>query len=122
MSYPVKVIRLSEALDRVSGHHLYQEMSDCLQSGVKLILVDCQQLSFMNSAGLSALVMAVKDLREAQGRLYLCSVNDSINMILELSGLDTVLPIFPDQEAFEQAVLALRTVRMVEDYANLQAA
>jgi hypothetical protein len=38
-------------------------------------------------------------------KLYLCSLNDQIKIILELTKMDKVFDILPDREAFDAAIV-----------------
>lgn len=102
----VKIIQPNGMLDSVGGNRFRREITDLVESGVKTVLVDCQNVELMDSSGLGALVMALKTLREAGGRLSLCSMNDQLTMVLELTGMDDVFEVFANQDEFNRAVLA----------------
>lgn len=57
------------------------------------LLVDMQQVDSIDSAGLMALVSALKLAKKFNKQLSLCSVSYSVRMILELTQLDQVLKI-----------------------------
>jgi anti-anti-sigma factor len=104
MDSQVKVIQASGSIDSISGNQLRRDVSDAIASGAKIILIDCEKATFMDSSGLGALVMILKTVREAGGRLALCSIIDQIEMILQLTSMDSLFEIFPNREAFEQKV------------------
>jgi anti-sigma B factor antagonist len=106
MNPMVKVIQPSGILDSTSGNRLRREIGDLVEAGTKTVLIDCRNVELMDSSGLSALVMALKTLREADGRFALCSTNDQVRMVLELTGMDEVFEIFPNQDEFNRAALA----------------
>ena len=89
----------------MNGNRFRREISDLVESGVKTVLVDCQDLKLMDSSGLSSLIMALKLLRERGGRLALCSMNAQLTMVLELTGMDDVFEVFANQDEFDRAVL-----------------
>jgi anti-anti-sigma factor len=60
----------------------------------------------MDSSGLGALVLALKTVRAAGSKLFICSVNEQIKMLFELTSMDRVFEIFPTREDFENAVVA----------------
>lgn len=62
------------------------------------IVADLQQVNFIDSAGLSALVVGLKQARESGGSLHLFGVQQSVQIILELSWLDKAFPIFATEE------------------------
>lgn len=104
MNSQVKVIQPSGTIDSISGNQLRRDVSDAVASGAKTILIDCEKATFMDSSGLGALVMILKTVREAGGRVALCSIIDQIEMILQLTSMETLFEIFPNREAFEQTV------------------
>lgn len=102
MSSEIKVFRPSGVLDSLNGSELRREVNDAIASGARNILVNCQDVTFMDSSGLGALVMMLKNVREVEGKLALCCIIDQIQMVLELTSMDNVFQVFPDQEAFEK--------------------
>jgi len=54
----------------------------------------------MDSSGLGALVLALKAVRMAGGRLFVCSINEQIRILFELTSMDRVFEIFETPEEF----------------------
>lgn len=106
MSVNAAVIELSGVLDSLQGEQLRHQIAQLSRSGADRVLLDCTAITFVDSSGLGALVMAFRHLRETGGQLSVCSISDPMRLPLELTGLDQVLPIFPNQEAFHQALVA----------------
>lgn len=94
MNSELKVIPISGILNLTTGQQLRQDIVSLIHSGTRLILLDCSALQFMDSGGLGAIVMAFKSVREVDGQFGLCTLNDQVRMILELTGMDQVFPIF----------------------------
>lgn len=106
MNSEIKVIQPSGILDSMNGNHLRREVIDAVEAKAKTILIDCKDVEFMDSSGLSTLVMALKVVREVHGKLFLCSINDQLRMLLELTSMDSVFNVFSNQEEFNQVMLA----------------
>jgi len=104
MNPNVKVIQLSGLLDGAKGTQLRHRVEEAVQSGIRVVLIDCESIEFMDSSGLGALVMTLKHVRAGGGRLALCSINDQMKMLLELTDMDSVFEIFANRSAFEQSV------------------
>ncbi len=100
----VKVIQLSGILDAGKGLQLRRAVEAAMQTGSQVVLLDCAAVEFMDSSGLGALVMALKQAKAGGGRLVLCQINDQIKMLLELTDMESVFEIFADRNAFEQTV------------------
>ena len=58
------------------------------------ILVDMREVTFIDSAGLSALVVGIKKAREHGGSLHLFGLQQAVQIIFELSWLDKAFPIY----------------------------
>ncbi|MFE4106350.1 STAS domain-containing protein [Almyronema epifaneia] len=97
MDTSIKIIELNGHLDINSSDDLRRRTLDLISQGQKNILIDCQNLSFMDSSGLSALVMAMKATREVGGRLSICAINHQAQMLFKLTGMDKVFEIFANQ-------------------------
>lgn len=106
MSTVVKVLQPSGILDGTKAGQFRQEISKLVESNVNIVLIDFQDVTFMDSSGLGALVLALKTVRAAGGKLFICSVNEQIKMLFELTSMDRVFEIFPTREAFESTVVS----------------
>ncbi|NES24112.1 MAG: STAS domain-containing protein [Symploca sp. SIO3E6] len=106
MSAVVKVVRPSGILDGTKAGQFRQEITKLVESNVDIVLIDFADVTFMDSSGLGALVLALKTVRAAGGKLFICSVNDQIRMLFELTSMDRVFEIHENREAFENAIAA----------------
>ncbi|MDP5337677.1 MAG: STAS domain-containing protein [Nodularia sp. (in: cyanobacteria)] len=106
MNQQVKVVKLSGIVKTTNSQELREHITHLLESGEKIILVDCQDVSFMDSSALGALVLAFKTLRAADIRLVLCSINEQVRILFELTGMDKVFEIFLNQDEFHQVLLS----------------
>ncbi|NET57772.1 MAG: STAS domain-containing protein [Symploca sp. SIO2E6] len=104
MSSVVKVVRPSGILDGTKAGQFRQEITKLVESNVDIVLIDFADVTFMDSSGLGALVLALKTVRAAGGKLFICSVNDQIRMLFELTSMDRVFEIHENREAFEESV------------------
>lgn len=106
MNQEVKVVKLSGIVNTTSSQEREQHITQLLESGAKIVLVDCQDVSFMDSSALGSLVLAFKTLREGGTRLVLCSINEQVRILFDITGMDKVFEIFLNQDEFNQAVLS----------------
>ena len=96
--YPKRILSSSTTGDLLEG------IARSLDAGTKNILIDFQQVMFMDSTGLSALVITLKRVRAVNGRLALCCLNGQAYMLLEHSGMDKVFEIYDTSEDFDRAL------------------
>ncbi|MHC5610415.1 MAG: STAS domain-containing protein [Nostoc sp.] len=106
MKEEVKIIKLSGNLNATSAQEFRQNITDILEIGAKIVLVDFKDVTFMDSSGLGALVLAFKTLRAVDTKLVLCSINEQVRILFELTNMDKVFEIFPSQDAFNQVLVS----------------
>ena len=79
-------------------------INNILESGVTYLLVDMQEVLFMDSSGLGALVVAHNRVQKAGGKLILCSLNGQVKMLFKSAGMEKMFEVYSDKKAFEQAL------------------
>lgn len=104
MSKSSKVLEPSGLIDNEGGTQIRRDVSDLLELGIEAILIDCTNITFMDSSGLGALVATLHHVRKQEAQLYLCSLNDQVGIILELTKMDKIFDILPDRAAFDLAI------------------
>ncbi len=108
MSAFVKILQPSGILDGIRGHELRREINEAVNAGVDIVLIDLKDIKFMDSSGLGTLVSAMKVVRIADRKLFLCSVNGQIKMLFELTKMDKIFETFVDQDEFKHQILAIQ--------------
>ncbi len=105
MNDVLQVIEPTGILDGIKGNQLRRDVSDIVEKGVAIVLLDLQNVSFMDSSGLGSILLACKTVRAAGGKFYICSINDQIRMLFELTKMERVLTPFANREEFNKAIL-----------------
>ena len=100
----VQVIRPNGILDGTQAHQFRSEVSEAVDKGSRVILVDLKDVTFMDSSGLAALVLALKTVRSVSGKFCVCSVNDQVKMLFELTSMNRVFEIFESPEEFSKTL------------------
>ncbi|NJK37542.1 MAG: STAS domain-containing protein [Oscillatoriales cyanobacterium RM2_1_1] len=103
MSSDFQVLQPNGLLDGTKATQFRQEISKLVEDGAKTILIDFKDVTFMDSSGLGALVLALKTVRAAGGKLIVCSINEQIRILFELTSMDRVFEIFENRAAFEKS-------------------
>lgn len=106
MSSLVQVIEPEGILDGTKTKDFRDRVDRILDSGAQIILVDFKNVTFMDSSGLGTLVGVLKIIRAADARLFLCSINEQIKMLFELTSMDKYFEIYPNRADFEQQLQA----------------
>ncbi len=102
MEFPIKVVRPSGIMDGTQCRNFRHEIVSLLEDSATSIVIDFQNVTFMDSSGLGTLVLCLKTVRTAGADLYLCSINEQIKMLLELTSMDKVFEVYSCAEELEQ--------------------
>ncbi len=97
-----EIIQFSGILDGTRTQELRDRINQGVEQGASTILVDLKEVTFMDSSGLGALVTALKAVRATGGKLCICSINEQVKILFELTSMDRVFEIFRDQSDFQQ--------------------
>jgi anti-anti-sigma factor len=101
MNQNVKIIKPIGILDANKSLEFRHKITDIEDISVKTVLVDFKEVTFMDSSGLGALVLAFKTLRAADRKMAICSINEQVRILFELTGMDDVFDIFDNQDDFK---------------------
>lgn len=106
MSSDIKfeVVRPQGILDGTQANVFRREVRDRLDNQANIVLVNLQDVTFIDSSGLGALVSALKMVRTAGAKMVICSINDQVRMLFELTSMDRVFKVYANEEAFENEV------------------
>ena len=102
----VKVIALSENFNATTSHGFQETIKEVITSGIKIVLIDCQSVIFMDSSGLGALVLTFKTLQESGIKMVICSINEQVRILFELTGIDSIFTIVPNKDPFNNLLVS----------------
>jgi anti-anti-sigma factor len=105
MNSNIKIVQPSGILNNALAADLCREVESVFQAGFQVVLVDLQQVPFIDSSGLGGLVNAFKASRAAGGKLVLCSVCEQGRMLFEITGMDQIFEIFLNQHEFANSFM-----------------
>ncbi len=98
----VKVLAFEGRLDTQTSPDAQTRLTQLIEGGDKKILVNLEKLDYISSAGLRVLLAAAKQLRTTHGELRICSLNEVVKEIFDISGFTTIFKVFgSDSEALE---------------------
>ncbi len=72
---------------------------------VRWLIIELSEVPFMDSAGLGALIGAIRRVREGGGDVAVVSTQPGLNKLLHTTGFDRIVPV---TESLEDALAALR--------------
>ena len=95
----VRVVRITGNLDTQSFSDAHAHLMGLMDGGAKKILVDCEKLDYISSAGLRILLVVAKQLTSDGGELRICSLNEVVQEVFDISGFSTIFNVTPSQPA-----------------------
>ena len=93
-----------EKLDSTISPDLKSEFLTIQGQGIKNIIVDLSDVKYIDSSGLSAILVGNRVFTEAEGSFILAGVSDHAMKLIKISQLDGVLNILPTVEEAVDAV------------------
>lgn len=81
-------------LDTGTAPEAQQDFTELVDRGVTRIVVDFSDVAYVGSAGLRVLLATAKRLRAVGGELRVCSLNETVQEVFEISGFSDLFPVF----------------------------
>lgn len=93
-------------LDSTNSADVKSELLILSQEPIDVLIVDLGEVTFCDSSGLSALLLAERQMRERGGGLVLVDANGKVKNLIEIAKLMNIIPVFPSialaKEALEE--------------------
>ena len=94
----VTIIVPTGDIDALTAKEVAAFLDSQLREGENQLVADLSQVGYMSSAGLRALLAALKEARQQKGDLRLAAAQDNVQQVLEMSGFSGIFQIFPTVE------------------------
>jgi anti-sigma B factor antagonist len=105
MKNQVKIWQPMGVLDASISDSFRQEINNFIETDAEIILIDFTQVNFMDSSGLGSVVLALKNVKSVGKKLYICSINEQIKMLFQLTNMERVFAIYKNQDEFKEKIL-----------------
>jgi anti-anti-sigma factor len=107
----LRVIAVRGELDLSTAADLEAPLGEAIASGDASVLIDLSECEFIDSTGIALIVRAWQRLDrgaegDGSGRVVICSQNDQVRRVLEITGLELSIPIHGTRD---EALAALRS-------------
>ena len=87
------VLKLTGRLDASNADSLKRLVKERCEEGKNRVCVDMEGVSFTDSSGIGALVVALKTLTDARGDMCLCALTPEVRSLFELVRLHKLFEI-----------------------------
>ena len=84
------------AEDRVDGTNaseFQQALEAAISDADSIVILDCEQLSYISSAGLRVILLTARALQRQNSKFAVCSLSAQIREVFEISGFDKIIPV-----------------------------
>jgi anti-sigma B factor antagonist len=105
VSPTISVVSFNGALNARSAEEAKQTFRTLVEQGVNQIIVDLNQVPFIDSSGLAALVSGLKTLGGEAENLKLAAPQSQARLLFELTMFDRVFDIHDSVENAQQSLL-----------------
>jgi len=112
----VVILDISGQVDANSANFV-EIVGQCIRDGYQDILCNMEDVEFIDYLGISAIVLAYKELVNAKGRMKFASIPAHIKNSLSVAGLDKVVEIYATEEI---ALDSFKEDKVIEDIKKLQ--
>lgn len=94
----VIVLAVEGRVDATTSDALQGKVNDVVAQGEKLLVIDGAKLSYISSSGLRVFLLAWKRMSAVAGRMAVCSLNDRVEHVFEITKLTSVFDILATRE------------------------
>jgi len=101
----ITVAKVTGRLDSVTGVEFEEKSAEWTEEDKAKVVIDFSELEYISSYGLRSLLAMTKALNEKCGRLAICGISGLVEEIINVSGFDTIIPIYDDVHAAVAAEL-----------------
>lgn len=92
----VNVVTVSGRVDSAAAPDLEKALQDLLESRRHQIVMELAEVEYMSSAGLRALVSALKTAKKAGGDVVIAQPSERVREVIDLAGLTSVFTMYED--------------------------
>src|SRR6266536_2285066 len=93
------VLPLKVEIDLHVSPAVTQSLNAMTEEKPERVVIDLSRATYIDSAGLAALILAMQNVEAYGGRFFLTGLHETMRSIFESSRLDQIFQIFPDVDA-----------------------
>lgn len=103
-----------EKLNSLISANLKSELVILNQEGYRNIICDMSEVTFMDSSGLSAVLIGHRICKESNGTFVLCACQEPILKLIKISQLDSLVNIVPTESEATDFILMEEVQREID--------
>jgi len=94
----IVILNLKGRVDATNSGQVHDKVMDEIKNGCNKMIINFSEVNYISSAGLRVLIFATKSFAKNSGSFAVCSLNENIMKIFEISGLVNLFSIHDDLE------------------------
>jgi anti-sigma B factor antagonist len=98
------VLPLKGEIDLHVSRIVTESLNAMTEKKLEAIVIDLSRATYIDSAGLAALILAMQKVEAFGGKLFLSGLDQTMRSIFETSRLNQIFQIFPDVDAALAAI------------------
>ncbi len=92
------VIRLEGAVDAHTAPQFEAAVQSAIDAGQHRIVVDCERLTYISSAGLGVFMGFIEEVRDQGGDIKICGLSEKVKQPFEILGFESLYDFCPNVE------------------------
>lgn len=101
----ISIELLDEKFLSSNNKDLKESILDPANSAYRNIILNIEKVKYIDSSGLSAILLAYKSCKTRGGILVICGACDSVKTLVKISQLDTILTMVPSIEEARDLIM-----------------
>lgn len=95
----VLVLKLSgDLIGEDNGANILDKVSNAIQNGVRVCIIDISNLRYINSSGIGVLITILTKFRNKGGEVYLMKPSETVQKLLVITKLNAIFQIIQNEE------------------------
>jgi len=93
------IISLEGAVDAHTAPKFEEAVQSVIDAEQYKIVVDCEKLTYISSAGLGVFMGFIEEVRDEGGDIKICGLSEKVKQPFEILGFETLYDFCPDVES-----------------------
>jgi len=89
----IKIFTVKGRLDSNTSSEFENQIYSAIENGLNRMVFNLEELDYISSAGLRVILKTTKELKQSDGKMVLCSLQDYVTEVFEIAGFDRYLNI-----------------------------
>ena len=102
----ITIITIKGRLDAATAPVADNAIKKIMEEDCRRVLFNLDDLEYLSSGGLRVILGVAKEIKRNEGKLVLCSLNQFVKEIFEVSGFESLIPI---EDTVESGIKRLDT-------------